>query len=149
MVFKIWIWRPAPLPLLEVNKFDPFSMFLSHAPTMFPESGFSGAHLTLRPPESVSTSLWFSHLIFFLTAFLPPLSPLFTHFLPFAKSYSPCRPWFCIWCLTLHLSCKIHCMPLRMNADKEANVDEMMLRMYFRIEGSVREVGVVHWDLEG
>lgn len=113
------------------------------------------------PSESVSTSLWF--LISFFSFHphcipVPVPSPFHAlmNFSP-AKSlsavllsilYLTSQLAFSI-CSPLHLSCTSHCLPLRMNADKEANVDEMMLRMCFRIEGRIREVGVLNWDLEG
>lgn len=148
----------------EVNRLDPLTMVLSHTPTSFPESDFSEAHLISAPSFWISTSLWFLIWLFFCILILHPCLHTCTH--PFshtlanfslAKSlaavplsilYLMSHPAFSI-CNSLHLCRTIHCLPLRMNADKEANVDEMMLRVCFHIEGRVQEVGVVNWDLEG
>lgn len=172
--FRIWKWRPAPPAIIATTASQQAlaqrgQVDLTHSPWFCP-THLPCSHIVTsqRTTSSVSPmSETFHTFLLFLILFFFFLSSVLTasrSSLPSPSSHThefpPCyiRQLLLILCLTsqtafsvssfLHLRCPVHCSPLRTNADKEANVDEIMLRLYFCIEERGQEVGIINWDLE-
>lgn len=124
-----WVW-PAPHGSVPHSCLVPIAWLLRRPP-----------YLCALPLNS-SPLLLIPHLIFcpFSPCCIATFSPFHTLMnfslikslsaLPLSILYVTSKPLFYI-CSSFHWSFTIHFLPLRMNANKKANVDEMMPRICF------------------